>query len=102
MKIRFRVHGDVDIDLKSAKKLGGQKEMNRIRTNLDIKKWDEISEMVMREILVSKIAENEQVRDILRTCRDSDIILLHHSRSDMKWGGVILMKMGRLKRVVTF
>lgn len=83
---RFRILGDIgSLPPKIAKQHGGRNGMKRVGACLDAKKWDMISESILYEILKSK-AGNETVKLILDQCKTHQILLLHHSRSDMKWG----------------
>lgn len=85
MAIEFMVGGKVGDDPRSAKKAGGKAGMARRGARLDIPRWNQMSEAVMREIVMEK-ARDPDVANILRICKKHQVVLFHYSRSDMKWG----------------
>lgn len=77
--------GEIGSDPKNAKMAGGKKGMKTQHAELDVEKWSTISEKVMKDLIREKL-KNEVVRAIISICAKNQIPLLHHSRSDMKWG----------------
>lgn len=77
--------GELGPDPVKAKMMGGRKGMKTHHAELDVQKWSALSEKVMEDLVREKM-KNEVVRAILIICLQNDILLLHHSRGDMKWG----------------
>lgn len=77
--------GSVIIDPRDAKKHGGKQGMKKHHANLDVEKWNSMSEEIMRQLIIEK-AKDIRIQKILMTCRLHNIRLYHFSRFDMKWG----------------
>ncbi len=71
----------------AAKSAGGKGGMKKRGAVLDFSRWSEdVSQTIMRELIVSKIQRNPVIREILDLLAPHHVELVHFSRSDMFWG----------------
>lgn len=78
-----------DVTPLQAKKTGSKTGMKTMGAILDVKAWDQASNEIMKTLLQSKIERHGVIRDILKTCRDQNIKLIHFERGrNPKWGAV--------------
>jgi ribA/ribD-fused uncharacterized protein len=94
----FRIGGSIGSDPVMAKKAGGQSGMAKVDAVLNVPAWEEASEMIMKELVIHKVACNPVIQEILRFSHQNHIRLFHYSRSDMKWGCYIDHITGQIKK----
>ena len=81
-----------------AKKAGGKGFMSKQRVALDIRRWNEISHSLMRELIEAKVGQDTHIQRILQLCSTHNVQLFHHSRSDMLWGCHVDQNSGQIKK----
>ncbi len=71
---------------KEAKKAGGKEAMKKMKTALDIKRWEPTSDKVMEDLVKYKVQNYPEIRNILSILRKNNVYLVHTSRGDKNWG----------------
>ena len=94
----FTIDGPYGATASDAKKAGGKGFMKKHRVELDIPRWNERSLQLMTELIRSKVAQSLDIQSILMRCKKYNIILYHHSRTDMFWGCHINSDTGTVKK----
>jgi ribA/ribD-fused uncharacterized protein len=74
-------------DALGAKESGGRKGMEKRGAVFDRDGcWDKKQIEIMTKLVASKIERHPEIRKIVQTAKENNIILVHFSRSDMIWG----------------
>ena len=74
-------------DALGAKESGGRKGMEKRGVVFDRDGcWDKKQIEIVTKLVASKIKRHPEIRKIVQTAKDNNIILVHFSRSDMIWG----------------
>ena len=86
-------------DALGAKESGGRKGMEKRGVIFDRDGcWDKKQIEIMTKLVASKIKRHPEIRKIVETAKENNIILVHFSRSDMIWGAHVTEDGKSIKR----
>jgi ribA/ribD-fused uncharacterized protein len=86
-------------DALGAKESGGKKGMEKRGVVFERDGcWDKKQIEIMTKLVASKIERHPEIRKIVETAKENNIILVHFSRSDMIWGAHVTEDGKSIKR----